>query len=218
MKVGFANEIGRISKRISLDARKIMELVAADTKLNLSPYYLKPGFAFGGSCLPKDLRALQNFIQINKVETPILNAILMSNDNHIHHALELIIQNNPSQIGVIGLAFKPETDDLRESPAVRLTKKLIKKGLKIQIYDPNIFINKLTGANREYILNQIPGFFSLISTDLNKVLTHSSTIVVTQKIKIPKNTLALLLNKYVVDLVGWDDLRNYSNKYVGICW
>ena len=218
LKITFANEIGRISKQVGVDARKIMELVVEDKKLNLSPYYMKPGFAFGGSCLPKDLRALSHFTKINDTAVPLVDAVIKSNDDHIDHAFELITENGRSSIGFIGLSFKPDTDDLRESPAVRLAEKLIGKGYPMRIYDPNVYDRNLIGSNREFILQQLPHFFDLLTEDLSELIRQSEIVVVTQRIEISADVLGLLSNKYVVDVVGWDELRGYCGKYEGICW
>ena len=218
LKITYANEIGRISKQVGVDARKIMDLVVEDKKLNLSPYYMKPGFAFGGSCLPKDLRALSHFTKINDTAVPLVDAIIKSNDDHIDHAFELITGNGRSRVGFIGLSFKPDTDDLRESPAVRLAERLIGKGYPLKIYDPNVYNRNLIGSNREFILQQLPHFFDLLTEDLSNLIKQSEIVVVTQRIEISADMLGLMKDKYVVDLVGWDELKGYCGKYEGICW
>jgi GDP-mannose 6-dehydrogenase len=218
LKITFANEIGRISKNVGVDSRKIMELVVADKKLNLSHYYMKPGFAFGGSCLPKDLRALSYFTTVHDTMTPLVKGVIESNDEHIDHAFELITEKGRSRVGFIGLSFKPDTDDLRESPAVRLAERLIGKGYPLKIYDPNVYDKNLIGSNREFILQQLPHFFDLLTENVTDLIKHSEIVVITQKIEVDAEVLGLLDGKYVVDVVGWDEIGKCCGEYSGICW
>jgi len=218
LKVAFANEIGRISKCFDIDARKIMNTIVADTKLNLSPYYLKPGFSFGGSCLPKDLRALSYFSKHNDVDIPLIDSVLVSNELHINHAFDLVNIKGCSKIGFLGLAFKPDTDDLRESPAVSLAERLIGKGKQLLIYDQNVFKNKLIGANKEFILKQLPHFFELLTDDLKRLIENSEILIIVQRFNNLLHHSDLLSSKIIVDLVGWDDLKSNCGEYIGICW
>jgi len=218
LKVAFANEIGRISKAIDIDSRRIMDIVASDTKLNLSPYYLKPGLAFGGSCLPKDLRALTHFVRHNDMEAPLIKSILISNDIHLDFAFRLIAQNRFSKIGFLGFSFKTNTDDLRESPALVIAEKLIGKGNKLFIYDQNIYKNKLIGSNREFVREHLPHFFDLLTDNLENLIKKSEIIVVVQKIPNLTDLFDRLSDKIIVDLIGWDELKDFCKEYYGICW
>jgi len=218
LKIAFANEIGRISKCFGVDARKIMKTVVADTKLNLSPYYLKPGFAFGGSCLPKDLRAINHFAKHNDVDIPLTEAILFSNELHINYVFDLLNQKGRSNIGFIGLSFKPDTDDLRESPAVNLAERLIGKGNKLLIYDHNVYKDKLIGGNREFILKHLPHFFDLLTDNLKRLIESSEILIIVQRFDTLLYHSELLSSKTIIDLVGWDDLKSNCGEYVGICW
>jgi GDP-mannose 6-dehydrogenase len=218
IKVAFANEIGRLSKCIGFDARKIMETVVADTKLNLSPYYLKPGYAFGGSCLPKDLRALSHFAKHKDVDIPLLDSVLISNELHMKHAFDLVNVKGCSNIGFIGLAFKPDTDDLRESPAVSLAERLIGKGKSLLIYDQNVFKDKLIGTNKEFVLKQLPHFFDLLTNDLKNLINSSEILIIVQRIDALLQYGDLLSSKIILDLVGWDGLKSLCGEYIGVCW
>jgi len=218
LKITFANEIGRIAKQVGVDARNILNLVVEDTKLNLSPYYMKPGFAFGGSCLPKDLRALSHFARTRDTFVPVVDAVMGSNDAHITHSFDLITGNGRSRVGIVGLTFKEKTDDLRESATVRLAERLIGKGYPIRIYDPNVFDKKLIGSNRQFILEQLPHFFELLTENIGELIECSEIIVITQRIKMRDDVLAMLGGKHVVDVIGLDDVRNHCGHYEGICW
>jgi len=218
LKITFANEIGRISKCFGIDGRKIMKVVASDTKLNLSSNYLKPAFAFGGSCLPKDLRALNHIAQHNDVDIPLTKAILDSNELHINYAFDLINQLGRSNIGFVGLSFKPNTDDLRESPAVNLAERLIGKGNKLLIYDQNVYKEKLIGSNREFILKHLPHFFGLLTDNLKNLVKNSDILIIVQRFDALLQYSDLLSSKKIIDLVGWDDLKSNCGEYIGICW
>jgi GDP-mannose 6-dehydrogenase len=195
-----------------------MKTVYADTKLNLSPYYLKPGYAFGGSCLPKDLRALSHFAKHKDVDIPLLDSVLVSNEIHMKHAFDLVNSKECSNIGFIGLAFKPDTDDLRESPAVNLAEKLIGKGKNLLIYDQNVFQDKLIGTNKEFVLKQLPHFFDLLTSDLKKLIENSEILIIVQHLNALLQNSDLLSSKTVIDLIGWDDLKSLCGEYIGICW
>src|SRR5882724_4061502 len=176
LKVGFANEIGNICKGLGLDSHKLMEIFCQDTKLNLSPYYLKPGFAFGGSCLPMDLRALLYKAKTLDVSAPILSAILPSNEQQIERGVRAVIEKGSKKVGILGFSFKAGTDDLRESPIVELAERLIGKGLDLRMYDSNVRLASIHGANRDYILNHIPHISRLMVSSVDEVLSHANTI------------------------------------------
>src|SRR5260221_877835 len=171
LKVVFANEIGNLCKKLNVDSHEVMDIFCRDQKLNLSPYYLKPGFAFGGSCLPKDVRALQYRAKELDVELPLISQILPSNRQQIQHALDQVLETGKRTVGLLGFSFKAGTDDLRESPMVILAEAVVGKGLSLQIFDKNVSMAKLVGANREYIINQIPHLSSLLCQTVQEVVT-----------------------------------------------
>lgn len=178
LKVTFANEIGRLCKAMAVDSRAVMQLFCLDTKLNISTAYLRPGFAFGGSCLPKDVRALTYQGRLLDVDTPVLGAVLNSNQAHIAHALSMIRATGKRRVGLLGLSFKEGTDDLRESPLVTLAEQLIGKGYELTIYDRNVRLASLMGANREYILTHIPHIGRLMVDHPEQLCDHAEVIVV----------------------------------------
>jgi GDP-mannose 6-dehydrogenase len=178
LKVCFANEIGDVCQALGADAQEVLRIFRMDQKLNLSGAYLHPGFAFGGSCLPKDLRALLHAARHADVPLPLLGAILPSNEAQIHHAIKRVLGTGKRRIGVVGLAFKPGTDDLRESPMVTLVETLIGKGCQVRILDRNVSIARLVGANRRYIEQEIPHIASLMYDDPDKLLHHAEVIVI----------------------------------------
>ena len=178
LKITFANEIGRICKRLDIDSSGVMEIICQDKKLALSPAYLKPGFAYGGSCLPKDLRALTRLARIKNVPVPILDAISASNTRQIQNAAEWIKTKCRHRIGMLGIAFKTGTDDLRESPLVLLAKSLLREGYDLKIYDAFVSPSRLIGSNLKYIQEQIPHFSELLAGSISEVLEHSEAIVV----------------------------------------
>jgi len=219
LKVGFANEIGHLCKELEVDSHRVMDIFCQDTKLNLSPYYLKPGFAFGGSCLPKDLRALLYKAKTLDVSLPILAAILPSNEQQIERAVRTVIEKGSKKVGILGFSFKAGTDDLRESPVVELTERLIGKGYDLRVYDANVKLAAIHGANRDYILNHIPHISRLMTRTIDDVLDHADTIVIGNAAPefhdIPKR---LKDDQTVVDFVRITDSRSVSGVYEGICW
>jgi GDP-mannose 6-dehydrogenase len=218
LKVGFANEIGNIAKALNIDGHAVMDIFCKDTKLNLSPYYLKPGFAFGGSCLPKDLRALTYKANALDVPTPILNAILPSNELQVQKALRMIMDKGKKNIGVLGFSFKAGTDDLRESPIVEVIERLLGKGYNIRIYDKNVNIASLVGANRDYILNQIPHISEMMVGSIDEVLAHADTIVIGNAAEEFESILDnASASQVVIDLVRISG-RVSDESYDGICW
>jgi GDP-mannose 6-dehydrogenase len=219
LKVGFANEIGSICKPLGIDSFEVMDIFCQDTKLNISPYYLKPGFAFGGSCLPKDVRALRYRAKTLDVETPILNSILPSNDAHGRRGLDLVLRQGKRRIGVLGFSFKAGTDDLRESPIVELIERLIGKGYDLLVYDKNVHLARLTGANRDYILNHIPHIANLMRDSIDQVLDHAEIVVLGNAGPEFKNIHARLHpGQKIIDLVRVDAAVKTDAQYEGLCW
>jgi GDP-mannose 6-dehydrogenase len=220
LKVCFANEIGTLCKRIGLDSHDVMDIFCRDEKLNLSSYYLKPGFAFGGSCLPKDVRALQYRAKQVDVDLPIISHILPSNTQHIQHALDEVLETGKKKIGLLGFSFKGGTDDLRESPMVILAEALLGKGLTLQIYDRNVSLAKLVGANKEYIENQIPHLSSLLSTDIHDVIASSEVVIVgNQSAEFAEVLAECRPDQIVIDLVRLPVVGSLLQAdYRGICW
>jgi GDP-mannose 6-dehydrogenase len=216
--VSFANEIGNICKAMSVDSHEVMDIFCQDTKLNLSPYYLKPGFAFGGSCLPKDLRAINYKAKQLDVEVPILSSILRSNKLQIDRAIEMILATNKKRIGVLGFSFKAGTDDLRESPMVTLIETLIGKGYELSIYDRDVSLARLFGANKEYIERQIPHISQLMRATMGEVVEFADVIVLGNKSGEFKDLdLTKKDGPLVIDLVRLFE-RKSDNSYEGICW
>ncbi len=219
LKIGFANEIGNICKSLGIDAHKIMQIFCQDKKLNISPAYLLPGFAFGGSCLPKDLRALAYQAKMLDLELPILNSVLPSNGLQVTRGLQLITEKGHKRIGVLGFSFKAGTDDLRESPVIEVIERLIGKGYDLRIYDKNVHIARLMGANREYILNHVPHISKLMVDDIDTVLDHAQTVVIGNKDPDFRHVPERLRNgQRLVDFVRITDRRSENGKYDGICW
>ncbi|MGV6818248.1 MAG: nucleotide sugar dehydrogenase [Thiotrichales bacterium] len=219
VKVSFANEIGNICKAMNIDSHKVMDIFCQDTKLNLSPYYLKPGFAFGGSCLPKDVRALTYHAKSKDVDVPVLNALLPSNENQIDRAIALLSEYKTRKVGILGFAFKAGTDDLRESPVVTLIEYLLGKGYELKIYDKNVELAGLVGANRDYLMNAIPHIYELLESNIDNVFQHSDVIVVGNKD--PEFSRALIPNSHdykVLDLVRLHDDARSNGVYQGLCW
>lgn len=218
LKVVFANEIGRLGRQLGMDSRAIMKLLCLDTQLNISPAYLRPGFAFGGSCLPKDLRALLYLAKSTDVELPMLQGVLPSNALHIEHAADLVMQGNSRDVAFIGLSFKPGTDDLRESPLVALAERLIGKGYRLKIYDPAVSLAMLVGSNKRFIEETIPHIGTMMCDSLDEVLDHGPTVVVGHRNDEIRQALERRRDRigHLVDLAGIDG--SGWNSYQGICW
>jgi GDP-mannose 6-dehydrogenase len=219
LKIGFANEIGNLSKTLGIDSHAVMNIFCQDRKLNISPAYLMPGFAFGGSCLPKDLRALAYQAKSHDLELPILTSILPSNEMQVEHGLKMIMDGGPARIGILGFSFKAGTDDLRESPVIEVIERLIGKGYDLRIYDRNVHLASLVGANRDFILNRIPHISKLMVESTDAVLDHAQTVVIGNNDPEFRTIPARLRDgQRIVDFVRITDGRSSNGRYDGICW
>lgn len=218
LKVAFANEIGNISKAVGIDGHEVMKIFCQDTKLNLSPYYLKPGFAFGGSCLPKDLRALTYHARGLDLDLPLLNSILPSNGRQIDRAIRMVTSRKKCRVGILGFAFKAGTDDLRESPMVDLIEHLLGKGFEMLLYDRHVNIAALTGANKDFILNHIPHISRLMVDSVEQVTDFAETIVVGNQADEFRDVLGRLRGDQVVVDLARISARTSDRQYQGICW
>lgn len=216
LKVAFANEVSCIAKSLKVDSNKLMELFVMDTKLNLSKYYFKPGFAYGGSCLPKDLKALNTISYGKLINTPVISNIENSNQAHIKRAIDKILSFKLNEIGILGISFKEGTDDMRNSPIIDVIEFLIGKGYKIMLYDKNVELSSITGKNKEFIVNKIPHIAKYIVSDAEKFIKLSKLIVVNSNdkeiFKKLKNT-----NKKILDLKNNGELKKLK-YYYGLCW
>lgn len=220
LKVTFANEIGNICKRQEIDSHKVMDIFCKDEKLNISPYYLKPGFAFGGSCLPKDLRALLYHARHLDEDAPVLESIMTSNRRQVDKAYQMVRRTDCKRIGVLGFSFKAGTDDLRESPMVELVERLIGKGYQVALYDRNVSLANLQGANRAYIEREIPHIASLMRTSIDEVLAASEVIIIGNGAPEFRRVLEQTgPQQAVIDLVRINgDGGRANGQYEGICW
>lgn len=219
LKVGFANEIGNVCKGLNIDSHHLMDIFCQDTKLNISPYYLKPGFAFGGSCLPKDLRALLYKAKTLDLQLPIINAILPSNEQQIERGIRAVIDQGRKKVGILGFSFKAGTDDLRESPVVELTERLIGKGFDLRVYDSNVNLASIHGANRDYILNHIPHISRLMAPSIDEVLDHAGTIVIGNGAPEFQDVPGRIHDdQTVIDFVRIGKARSVSGVYEGLSW
>jgi GDP-mannose 6-dehydrogenase len=220
LKITFANEIGRISQSLGIDSHEVMRLVCADTRLNISPAYLKPGFAFGGSCLPKDLRALAQIAKQNDIEIPMLASLLVSNRMHVEHAVDKVLKLGRPRVGMLGLSFKTGTDDLRESPLVMVAKRLLGEGCELRIFDPEVRLSRLLGANRSYIDTHIPHLGSLLCDDIDAMIEPSEVILVGLQQSALDAALQARVrpDHHVIDLVNLPNRDLLRCEYEGICW
>lgn len=219
LKVAFANEIGNLCKAVGIDGHQVMDIFCQDTKLNLSSYYMKPGFAFGGSCLPKDVRALVYKARNLDLELPVINAILPSNEKQVEKGIRMITEKGKRKIGILGFAFKAGTDDLRESPLVDVIEYLIGKGYELRIFDKNVQVASLTGANRDYILNHIPHISALMVSDMEEVMDFAETIVIGNGAPEFRSVRQNLGDGQVlVDFVRIAGEKSQVGVYDGICW
>ncbi len=222
LKVSFANEIGTLAKNFGIDGREVMRIFAADTKLNISPLYLRPGFAFGGPCLPKDVRALGRMARQARLHLPLVENLLLSNARHLERAVELALAAKKKKIGVLGLVFKADTDDLRESPACALVKALVAARRQVQVYDPRVQLDRLLGANRAFLKKELPDLGGRMVASLPELIRKNDVIVLAgthpefaaAASKLPKN-------KILIDLVGLEDLSTppaSRRRYHGLAW
>ena len=219
VKIGFANEIGTLAKTFGLDGKKVMEIFCQDTKLNLSDKYLRPGFAFGGSCLPKDLRALSHKGRGLDLDLPLLSSVLPSNERHIERAINMVTSLGKRPVAVLGLSFKAGTDDLRESPAVELVERLIGKGFDIRIFVRHVNLARLVGANRDYILNHIPHISNLMVNSIDEAIEHGEIIVIGNEDAVFRSAVDEAgTGRIVIDLAGVSEKTSDGTLYHGICW
>ncbi len=221
LKVCFANEVGNLCKRLDIDSHQVMDIFCRDEKLNLSSYYMKPGFAFGGSCLPKDVRAMQYRAKEVDLDMPVIQSILGSNELQIKHAIDMVVETGKKNVGLLGFSFKAGTDDLRESPIVILAEALLGKGYSLAIYDKNVSIARLVGANKDYINTQIPHLSSLLRDTVDEVIDNSDVIVVGNGS--PEFAEALKRTRpgqVVIDLFRVKGVakEEIPADYTGICW
>jgi GDP-mannose 6-dehydrogenase len=220
LKITFANETARLCDALGVDAFEVMDLVCQDTQLNISKAYLKPGFAFGGSCLPKDLRATTYLSKMRDVEVPMLASILQSNRIHLDRALNKILESGARRVGMIGLSFKTGTDDLRESPLVIMAEQLIGKGVNLAIFDPEVNLSRLLGANKRFIEHSIPHIGSLMHDDVESVIRGSDMIVVGIGDKAALQALRKNVrhDQTVLDLFNLPERESLGCRYLGLCW
>lgn len=218
LKIVFGNEVGNICKVLDIDSHKVMEIFCKDKQLNISSYYFKPGFAYGGSCLPKDSKALRTLAHDLYVDVPVLNAIDPSNEIQKKIAVDIIESKGRKKVGILGLSFKAGTDDLRNSPIVDVAEALYGKGYEIHIYDKNVRVSQLTGTNADFIAAKIPHLHEIITDDLDAVCSECDVLVITNKEKEFANVPAKYPHKFIVDLVRQFSKLDYDGNYEGISW
>ncbi len=218
LKISFANEVGNICEKLDIDSHEAMKIFCEDKQLNISPYYFKPGFAYGGSCLPKDLKAFQRLASDLYIDAPLIQSIDKSNDNQIKKAIDLISSNTGKKIGFLGLSFKEGTDDLRNSPSVTVIESLLGKGFEISIYDKNVHLSHLTGTNKSFIEQHIPHLSKLLTADLDELINNSEVLVVATKETEFTEKLTGVRNKVIIDLVRINDNLLEQENYTGIAW
>jgi len=219
LKIAFSNEIGTISKRLGVDGREVMKIFCLDTKLNLSPYYLKPGFPFGGSCLPKDIRGLNSEAKMLDLSLPILSSIIPSNERQINECVHLIEKQKKKNIGILGVSFKSDTDDVRESPILKIIEILEKKGYKLKVYDKNVLTTQKFGVNKQTLEKELPHIFKMFDANLHDIIKRADVLVVENG---DKEFLSaekyLTKDKILIDFVGLFKDKRLKCKYVGLCW
>lgn len=216
LKVTFANEVGNICKQCGIDSHEVMRIFCMDKQLNISPYYFKPGFAYGGSCLPKDLKALKTMAHDLYLDAPVLNSIDESNHLHIQHTIRMIEAQKKRKIGVLGLSFKAGTDDMRNSPIVQVIEQLHGKGYEIQIYDKNVSLSRLIGKNKSVIMEKLPHLNQMLQDNLEHVIDWANVLVIATKEEEFK-TMKVRMNQAIIDLVRIKELESETN-YNGLCW
>ena len=218
LKISFSNEIGNICSELGIDSHEVMDIFCKDKQLNISPYYFKPGFAYGGSCLPKDLKGLQTLAHDLYIDVPVIDGISKTNDLQIQRAIKLIYKYWDKKLGFLGLSFKAGTDDLRNSPTVSIIEELLGKGCNIVIYDKNINLAKLTGTNKEYIDSRIPHLSNLMVSDPAELINECDIIVINTREPEFFNLVSDIENKIIIDFVRIDDSILSNRNYVGINW
>lgn len=218
-KVSFANEMGRLAKHLRVDGRKVMELLCQDTKLNISAYYMRPGNPFGGSCLPKDVKALHALARAEGVELPVVGNLMESNRRHLESLLQAIETAGHKEVAILGLTFKKDTDDLRESPMVEIAQRLLGAGYSLRLYDPQLNLSKLMGSNKRVVDVTLPHLAQLLHADLKSALTGAGTIVAAQRCAAPEEIAACVTpDQTILDVNGWPELAGLAAKYEGFCW
>lgn len=219
IKVGFANEVGRLSKCLGVDGARVMNVVCLDAKLNISRYYMRPGNPFGGSCLPKDVSALSSLARMEGVSMPLLDSTLSSNQSHLDALIKQITQHETRRVGLLGLSFKEDTDDLRGSPMVAVAETLLGRGYQLQIYDPQLNLTRLVGANEAEIQRRMPHLASLLRDSALDVVAASDLIIVSQACADPNELLPHIRpDQRIIDVNGWASLRDLPCHYEGLCW
>lgn len=218
-KISFANELGLLCKAMGVDSHEVMRALVSDTKLNISPAYLKPGFAFGGSCLPKDVSALRHAGRMVDIDTPLLDAVLQANENQIRSAFRLVAATGRRRIGLVGLSFKPDTDDLRYSPMLEIAERLIGRGYELAIYDSNIRLSRLTGGNRDQLIRRLPHIACLLRETMTELADFAEVLVVGNREEFQKNSSPMIGHeKIIIDLVRIRPDGQTGINYRGICW
>jgi GDP-mannose 6-dehydrogenase len=219
VKVGFANEMGTLCKHLGVEADQVTKIFMSDTKLNISSAYLAPGFAFGGSCLPKDLRAITHRGKELDLALPLLESLMPSNAQHVDRGVDAVLRTGKRRIAMLGLSFKAGTDDLRESPQVQLIKRLLGEGCQVKVWDKDVSLGRLAGSNRQYIEEVIPHIGSLLSADMPEVIRDAEVVIIGTKVEKRELTQLLTSNQMVIDLVNLDPGRRpQAASYEGICW
>jgi GDP-mannose 6-dehydrogenase len=220
LKVAFANEVGTLCRHEGIDGREVMRIFCMDDKLNISPVYLQPGFAFGGSCLPKDLKALTRRLRNAHISAPVIDSVMKSNDEHVNRATRLIEKAGSKKVGVLGLSFKAGTDDLRGSPVVTIVESLVGKGYDVSIFDSNIDLERIMGTNRQFLEEEVPYLPSILKSSIREVVDCCDTLVVGNRSDEFREVIEMMRpDQTLIDMVGLlTDRSQVKGKYIGICW